>query len=212
VNPVLRYLVSAKNLIGCALALVGLVLHLFGLLGPFPVWVIVVAALYAAGAVLGPRRRPKVAKDAFDPQEIRRSLDHAYQMTHGRLPADAQSRVARIRSEILELLPHAAEFPPGSQDLYVLRRMAVDYLPTTIEAYLALPATYATERVVQDGKTPLQVMNEQLALLDSQMEEISEAVHRRDSDKLLANGIFLEERFGRTGGGLGLPPDQQGTR
>jgi hypothetical protein len=211
VNPVLRYLVSVKNLIGCALALVGLVLHLFGLLGPFPVWVLAVVALYAGGALLGPRRRPKVAKDTFDPQEIRRSLDHAYQMTHGRLPVDAQSRVARIRSEILELLPHAAEFPPGSQDLYVLRRMAVDYLPTTIEAYLALPATYATERVVQDGKTPLQVMNEQLELLDSQMGEIAEAVHRRDSDKLLANGIFLEERFGRTGGGLALPPNQQGT-
>jgi hypothetical protein len=192
-----RYLISAKNLIGCALALVGLVLHLFGLLGPFPVWLVVVLALYAVGALVGPRPRPKVAKDTFNPQEIRRALDHAYQMTHGRLPADSQTRVAHIRAEILELLPHAAEFPAGSQDLYVLRRMAVDYLPTTIEAYLALPATYATERVVQDGKTPLQVMNDQLALLDGQMAEIAEAVHRRDSDRLLANGIFLDERFGR---------------
>jgi hypothetical protein len=205
----LSYLVSARNLIGCALALVGLVLHLFGLLGPFPVWLLVVVALYAVGALAGPRRRPKVAKDTFDPQQIRRSLDHAYQMTHGRLPADSQSRVAHIRAEVLELLPHAAEFPPGSQDLYVLRRMAVDFLPSTIEAYLALPATYATERVVRDGKTPLQVMNEQLELLDAQMVEIAEAVHRRDSDRLLANGIFLEERFGRPGGGLGLPPDQK---
>jgi hypothetical protein len=207
-----RYLVSAKNLIGCALAVVGLVLHLFGLLGPFPVWLLVVVALYAVGALVGPRRKPKVAKDTFDPQEIKRSLDHAYQMTHGRLPADSQSRVAHIRAEVLELLPHAADFPTGSQDLYVLRRMAVDYLPSTIEAYLALPATYATERVVQDGKTPLQVMNEQLELLDAQMAEIAEAVHRRDSDRLLANGIFLEERFGRTGSGLALPPDQQSAR
>jgi hypothetical protein len=39
----LRYLVSAKNLIGCALALVALVLHGFGLLGPFPVWLLVAA-------------------------------------------------------------------------------------------------------------------------------------------------------------------------
>jgi hypothetical protein len=211
VDSFLRYLTSAKNLIGCALALVGVVLHLFGLLGPFPVWVLVVVALYAVGALVGPRRRPKVAKDAFDPQEIKRALDRAYQMTLGRLPADSQSRVARIRTEILDLLPHAAEFPPGSQDLYVLRRMAVDYLPTTIEAYLALPATYATGRVVQDGKTPLQVMNEQLELLDAQMGEIAEAVHKQDSDRLLANGIFLEERFGRTAGGLAPPPGQPGT-
>jgi len=211
VTPFLRYLVSPKNLIGCALALVGLVLHLFGLLGPFPVWVLVVVALYAAGALVGPHRRATVAKDTFDPQEIKRSLDHSYQMTHGRLPVEAQSRVARIRAEILELLPHAAEFPAGSQDLYVLRRMAVDYLPTTIDAYLALPADYASQRVVQDGKTPLQVMDEQLELLEARMGEIAEAVHRRDSDRLLANGIFLEERFGR-GGGLALPPDQSGNR
>jgi len=211
VTPFLRYLVSPKNLIGCALALVGLVLHLLGLLGPFPVWALVVVALYAAGALVGPHRRAKVAKDTFDPQEIRRSLDHSYQMTHGRLPVEAQSRVARIRAEILELLPHAAEFPAGSQDLYVLRRMAVDYLPTTIEAYLALPADYAAQRVVQDGKTPLQVMDEQLELLEARMGEIAEAVHRRDSDRLLANGIFLDERFGR-GGGLALPPDQGGNR
>lgn len=205
-----RYLISARNLIGCGLALLGLVLHLFGLLGPFPIWVLVVVALYAVGALVGPRRRPKVAKDTFDPQQIRHALDHAYQMTHGRMPADSQTRVAHIRSEILELLPHAAEFPPGSQDLYVLRRMAEDYLPTTLEAYLALPASYATGRVVQDGKTPLQVMNEQLELLDAQMAEIADAVHRRDSDRLLANGIFLEERFGRTAGGL-APPGQAGT-
>lgn len=203
-----RYLLSARNLVGCALALLGLVLHGLGLLGPFPVWPLVVVGLYAAGALVGPRRRPKVAKDTFDPQQIRRSLDRAYQMTHGRLPVDAQSRVAKIRAEVLELLPHAAEFPPGSPDLYVLRRMAVDYLPTTIESYLALPPSYATERVVQEGKTPLQIMNEQLELLDAKMGEIAEAVHRRDSDRLLANGIFLEERFGRAGG-LALPPTER---
>ena len=181
-------------------------LHLFGLLGPFPVWVLVVAGLYAAGALLAPRRRPKVARDTFAPRQIRRSLDRAYQMTHGLLPADAQRKVAEIRQEIIELLPHAAEFPPGSPDLYVLRRMAEDYLPTTIEAYLALPASYATGREVQAGKTPLQALEEQLDLLDAKMDEIAEAVHRRDSDRLLANGLFLEERFGRPGDGLGLPP------
>src|SRR5262245_11557755 len=143
-SSVLRYLVSAKNLLGVALALVGLALHLFGLLGPF--WPLVVVALYAVGALLGPRRRPRVVRASFDPQVVRTAVDRAYQMTHGRLPADVQSRVAEIRKEILELLPHTAQFPVGSPDLYVLQRTAVDYLPTTIEAYLALPPSYATQR------------------------------------------------------------------
>src|SRR5215472_11550244 len=147
----LRYLVSAKNLLGCLLALVGLLLHLFGLFGAL--WPLVVIGLYAVGAVLGPRRKPRIARDTFDPREVRRAVDRAYQMTHGRLPADVQSRVAQIRQEIIELLPHTADFPVGSQDLYVLRRMAADYLPTTLEAYLSLPSGYATQRAIQGGKT-----------------------------------------------------------
>jgi len=202
---VLRYLVSAKNLLGCLGALLGLVLHLFGLFGPF--WPLAVVGLYVLGAAVGPRRRPKLARDTFDPQEVRRAVDRAYQMTHGRLPGDVQSRVGQIRQEILELLPHAAEFPVGSPDLYVLTRMAVDYLPTTLQAYLSLPSTYATQRAIQGGKTSLDVLREQLGLLDEKMDEIAEAVHQRDSDRLLANGIFLEERFGKGAPELTAPKE-----
>ena len=190
-----RYLVSAKNLLGLLGAVLGLVLHLFGLFGPF--WPLVVVGLYAVGALAGPRPRPKLAKSTFDAQGVRRAVDRAYQMTHGRLPADLQAQVARIRQEIIELLPHVAQFPVGSPDLYVLQRMAVDYLPTTIETYLSLPASYATQHPIQGQKTSLDVLREQLAVLDEKMDEIADAVHQRDSDRLLANGIFLEERFGK---------------
>lgn len=205
----LSYLRSGKNLVGLALALVGYLLHLTGLFGPF--WPLAVVGLYAIGALITPRRRPKPLKaEAFDPQQVRRSLDHAYQMTHGRLPPDVQSKVARIRTEILELLPHTSEFPTGSQDLFVLQRTATDYLPGTIQAYLALPADYATTRKVQGDKTPLQLLKEQLEVLDTQMDEITEAVRQRDSDKLMIQGRFLEERFGSPSSGLGLPPGGSG--
>ena len=90
----------------------------------------------------------------------------------------------------------AAQFPAGSQDLFVIQRTATDYLPTTLQAYLALPPQYAATKVVGEGKTALQVLSDQLDLLDSKMDEISEAAHKQDSDRLLANGRFLEERFG----------------
>jgi hypothetical protein len=132
------------------------------------------------------------APSNFDEQQVRRALDQVYQSTHGRMPAEAQSRVAHIRGEILDLLPHVRELPPGSQDRYVLQRTALDYLPTTIQAYLALPPSYAT-----GGKTSLQALDEQLTILDGQMVEIAAAIRQRDSDRLLANGLFLEEKFGR---------------
>jgi len=203
---VLRYLGSAKNIAGCGLALVGLVLHFAGLLGPL--WLVVVPALYLIGALVAPpaRRPAVVAADPFDPARIQRALDGTYDMARGRLPADVQARIGQIRQRIVELLPHAGDLPGGAADLYVLQRTARDYLPTTVRMYLALPTDYATTRVVQDGKTSLQVLRDQLDLLDAQMAEIADAVHQRDSDRLLAQGRFLEERFGRQSTELTLPP------
>lgn len=203
----LRYLGSTKNIVGCLLALVGLGLHFAGLLGGL--WPLVVVALYLIGALVAPAPRPFELKvDQFDPDRIRRALDGSRDMAQGRLPVDVQNLVADIRQKILDLLPHTADLPGGAQDLYVLQRTAHDYLPTTLRMYLALPPDYATSHVVQDGKTPLQVLRDQLALLDGQMEEITDAVNQRDSDRLLAQGRFLEDRFGQRTGGLALPgPD-----
>jgi hypothetical protein len=205
VERALRYLGSLKNIAGCGLALVGLALHFAGLLGPF--WPAVVPALYLIGALVAPSGRPAVgvAVDPFDPDRIQRALDGTYDMARGRLPADVQARIGDIRRRIVELLPHASDLPGGAADLYVLQRTAREYLPTTVRIYLALPPDYATTRVVQDGKTSLDILRDQLELLDAQMAEIADAVHQRDSDRLLAQGRFLEERFGSQSSELTLP-------
>lgn len=200
----LGFLRSRKNVVACLLALLGFALHLVGLLGAF--WPLAVIVLYLAGLLLVPNpRRRQLPAAGFDPQEVRSAVDRAYEMTHGRLPADVQSKVAEIRSEILALLPHLDQFPLGSEDLFVIRRTATDYLPTTIKTYLSLPAAYATSRTVREGKTPLDLLKDQLELIDSEMDEITEAVHQRDSERLLTHGRFLEERFGRQTE-LELPP------
>ncbi len=41
-------------------------------------------------------------------------------------------------------------------------------------------------------------------MLDNKLSDIADAVYKKDSDRLLANARFLEERFGRTE--LTLPP------
>jgi hypothetical protein len=170
---------------------VGLVVaFVLGTIGAIVVFLALLGLLLFRGIRLG--GSVDSAPSTFDERQVRRSLDQVYQSTHGRLPPEAQSRVAHIRQEILDLLPHVRELPAGSQDRYVLQRTALDYLPTTIQAYLALPPSY-----VVAGKTSLAALDEQLAILDGQMVEISAAIRQRDSDRLLANGLFLEEKFGR---------------
>jgi hypothetical protein len=202
---VLRYLASARNVVGCLLALGGVALHLAGLLGV--VWPFVVAALYAIGALVapGPREPEALTVQAFDAGLIRRGLDGTLDMARGRVPSDVMTSLAGIRARVLDLLAQADDLPGGAQDLFLLQRTATDYLPATVRMYVALPPAYAATEVVQDGKTPLRVLRDQLELLDEEMSEIAGAVHRRDTDRLLAQGRFLEARFGRGSRDLTLP-------
>jgi len=118
------------------------------------------------------------------------------------------AKVQSIQQVILGILPRSGALPPGSPELFVVQRTATDYLPTALESYLNLPRAYATLHQVQDGKTPRQVLLDQLTLLESKMGEVADDVHRNDTDRLLANGRFLEERFGRSALSLeGPAPD-----
>lgn len=199
---VVRYLGSRKNVAGSLLALGGLVLFFLGLLGS--IWPLVVVALYLIGALAVPSpRRVLVGNASFDPELVRSALDRLVRRVESRASPDVVAKLREIQQEILGVLPLADQFPPGSEDLFVIQRTATDYLPSALDPYLALPPEYAATRQVQGGKTPKQVLLEQLELIDSKMDEVVDAIHQRDTDRLLASGRFLEERFGK--GDLSLP-------
>jgi len=110
------------------------------------------------------------------------------------LPIDLRVKVEQIRHKADVLLGYADRFPPFSHDLHVVRQTASDYLPRTVEAYLALPGD--DDPVVGSaGKTALQELREQLELLDRKLDDIAQDLQRQDVDRLLANRRFLEERF-----------------
>jgi len=128
----------------------------------------------------------------------------------GRVPPDVMAKVQSIRQIINGILPRSGNLPPGSPELYIIERTATDYLPTTLQLYLNLPRAYATLHPVQNGKTPKQVVLDQLTLLEGKMNEVAEDVQRNDADRLLTNGRFLEERFGRSPLSLEPPAISQG--
>jgi hypothetical protein len=112
---------------------------------------------------------------------------------HDRLPLAVTVKVEQIRRKADVLLQHQDRFPPGSRDLYVLRRTRDDYLPTTVDAYLALAGD--DRPLTPAGRTPLQALRDQLDLLDTKLDEIAEDLQRQNADRLLANEHFLEEHF-----------------
>jgi len=143
---------------------------------------------------------------AFDPADVRDALRRLRSRVKGRLPTDLFTKVDECARTIEQILPRSASLGAGSEDLFVLARTATDYLPTAIDTYLKLPGEYATEHPISAGKTAHEVLSGQLDLLQGQMDEIAVAVNKNDTDKLLAHGRFLEERFGRGDLSLGDDP------
>src|ERR1700682_4194492 len=190
------YLYSTKNLAGSALALVGLVLFFTHVVGAL--WPVVVVGLYIVGVLVAPGNKTYDLHSGWDPGDVRKALGEQMKTIGGKVPDEVVAKVSSIQDTILTLLPRVERLPAGSEDLFIVQRTALEYLPTALEAYLNLPRAYATLKPVENGKTASQVLLDQLTLLEGKMNEISDDIARNDSDRLLANGRFLAEKFGRS--------------
>jgi hypothetical protein len=113
-----------------------------------------------------------------------------------RLPPDAEKQADRIRRKAAVLGQHPDRFPIGSKDLYTVQQTAADYLPATVKTYLEVP-TWSVNTPTADGRTPAQILNSQLDLLEGKLDEIAEHVRKQRVDNLLANERFLEQNFGK---------------
>ena len=128
--------------------------------------------------------------------EIGDALESEIAKVRSQLPTDVVGKLERIKATILDILPRAEDL--GPEELFVVKRTAVDYLPVAIHSYLKLPRAYAAKRPIASGKTALQLLNDDLELIETKLSDISEAIHRRDSDALIAHNRFLEDKFGRS--------------
>jgi hypothetical protein len=190
-----RYATSTKHITGCTLAIVGPILAVAGVVAP-PVGLALVPVLYGVGALAAPARRRVDIVDGLDVHDVERSLEQLQRRTLADVPDRIALKVTRIATTITETLPRAGALGAGSPGPYVLVACATDYLPAALQAYLDLPRGYADRHVVADGRTPLDLLAEQLDLLSNEIDEIVENINASDSGKLIAHGRFLAEKFG----------------
>ena len=144
-----------------------------------------------------PAERPWQPSPTHRPKEDARRPKEPKQMAE--LPIDLQVKVEQIRRKVDVLLGYADRFPPFSQDLYLVRQTAADYLPRTLNAFLSLSPQNVDKPLPGSGKTAREELRAQLELLDSKLDEIAQDLQRQDADRLFANRRFLESRFGGRG-------------
>ena len=117
-----------------------------------------------------------------------------------RLPLEVRAKAEQIRLKAGMFSREFEKAPMGSRNLYILRRIQAEYLPATLESYLALGGDDRARS--PDGRTGQQVLRDQLQLLDGKLDEIADDLQRENIDRLLTNERFLEEHFGRGAGEL----------
>jgi hypothetical protein len=182
---------------------------IFGALGGNWPWLLILAGAWMFWQGDGRHRRHARERHAWTPRTVppttaekqpKRQRPAATQLKsvpQPELPIDVQVKVEQIRRKVDVLLGFADRFPPFSKDLFLVRQTASEYLPRTINNYLALPPQTADRPLAAGARTPHQELKAQLDLLDSKLDDIASDLERQDVDRLLANRQFLEERFGR---------------
>lgn len=175
----------------------------------------IVAAVVAVGAATGlvaARRRGRAGSRPAppEPQDLGATLHDLANRVRPSVPPAVVARVDRIATTVDEIEPRLDGMGFASVDAHAVVRTATSYVPEALEAYMRLPRSFADTRKIQGSKTALAILCDQLDLLASKMDDVHDAVYRRDAQALIVHGQFLKARFA-TGADLLGPSSGSGS-
>jgi hypothetical protein len=190
-----RYLGSTKNLVGSVCGLVGVVLYLIGLTGP---WALpVVAGLYAVGALLAPPERVRLtpATPSAEISRVRTDLAELLETvtTHrDRLPDGSVDRVNRI-GEVLTAITARPTLTGDPETLHEIIRLARVDLPLSVQTYLNLPWRLTARIDGRDHNAAAELL-EQLALLEKDATRIANRFYAADVQQQTDHTRYIRSR------------------
>ncbi|NRF70930.1 hypothetical protein HLB44_28385 [Aquincola sp. S2] len=208
---IVRWFLSPANWVGLGLASVVLVLKALGLLGTLGLGVAVIG--YAAGFAVGglwlgfpwnkePEWEALQFSDEGDArQAMERALSGVRRLTEhnpdNRIPASLQARVLEL-CKALEGLLQQWERSRGSlslQDSFHARHIAISYLPDALNTYLSIPASYATTKLLSNGKTAQDTFKDTIVELEGKVRQLGDDLASQDAHAFLVHSKFLSEKF-----------------
>ncbi|MFM8330721.1 MAG: PspC domain-containing protein [Candidatus Methylumidiphilus sp.] len=127
---------------------------------------------------------------------FRQKLEALQARAAGRLDATAAAKIETIKGSLLAALGRLlATADAADPNLYNVRQIALEYLPNTVDKYLALPPDFARTQPVAQGKTAQTVLHEQLDVLDGSLQRMVASLYQNDAQGLLVHGHFLRDKF-----------------
>ncbi|MFD9304387.1 hypothetical protein ACFWCB_17320 [Streptomyces sp. NPDC060048] len=192
----LAYLESGKNLAGSACGIVGLGLTLAGVAGAY--WPVVIAGLYAAGALIAPPDVPPppvvpepAEQLAFVREDFLRLREYVGEV-------DLPSEPAGVLAGLLEL--YAAMLEPGwvagvlaadPQAVHALTRAIRTDVPECVDTY---NRTRWWTRLTAGGPSPERHLERQLSLLREEAERTTADLRETEVRRQQTHTTYLEGR------------------
>lgn len=118
----------------------------------------------------------------------------------GRLPTGAIPEVRETADQIVELLDYCEATARAGDTvepfaMFTLSAAITDYLPTSIDGYLALPPAFLANHRSPTAQSPAEELVAQLVVLRRGMVELAASVYAGDSQRLTSQRRFLETKF-----------------
>ena len=139
--------------------------------------------------------------DPDSPEGLAATLDQIVDRINrssGRLPVAAVVAALDVTDIVDQLLDSTLDdLVPDVQLILTVRGIVRDYLPTTLDRFLALDPA-AADRPLTSGQTPREQLTEQLAQLAGAAADVLDATRSRDADALVSQGNFLRTKFSRS--------------
>ena len=116
----------------------------------------------------------------------------------GTMPEGGVPAVREVEDVLRPLLRYLRAHPATEAEMIPIRSMVRDYLPTTVDTFLALPPEFAATHRNRQGRSPTEDLLEQLRLLGEGAQEYATAIYAGDAQELTNQGKFLETKFTRS--------------
>ncbi|WP_328300506.1 hypothetical protein OG389_24015 [Streptomyces sp. NBC_00435] len=192
----LAYLESKKNLAGSACGVAGLVLTLTGVAGTY--WPVVVAGLYASGALIAPPDLPEPPRPPEPAEELGFVRADFARLREYVAEVDLPAEPAEVLAGLLEL--YAAMLEPGwvagvlatdPEAVHALTRAIRTDVPECVDTY---NRTRWWTRLTPGGESPERHLERQLTLLREEAERRTADLRETEARRQQTHTTYLEGR------------------
>jgi 1,6-anhydro-N-acetylmuramate kinase len=135
--------------------------------------------------------------DEDSPSELLRTVftvNRFVNQNSGRLPGRAVVAARRLTDTVREIIDTSQVRPLDVYVVLSVKATLTDYLPTTLRSYLAVDPD-VRELPARSGRTPAELLMEQLDSLQQSADAVLVAARKQDVDALVSQGNFLRTKF-----------------